>query len=125
MRSIGPGFDVLVMLNDSFFMPLMFVLSGLFVWGGLQRKGVRQFLQDRLLRLGAPFAVAVLTIVPLAYYPSWLQAGGAPGFAAFWTTMVTSGHWPSGPPWFVGVLLAFDGLSALGIRLPGAGRGRA
>ncbi len=107
------GFDVLVMLNDSFFMPLMFLLSGLFVWGGLCRKGAWRYLRGRLLRLGVPFAVAVFTIVPLAYYPSWLQAGGAPGFLVFWATMVTSGPWPSGPPWFVGVLLAFDAASAL------------
>jgi glucan biosynthesis protein C len=51
--------------------------------------------------------------VPLAYYPSWLEAGGAPGFAAFWVTMVTAGPWPSGPAWFVAVLLVFDAAVAL------------
>lgn len=106
------GFDILVALNDAYFMPLMFLLSGLFVRSSLGRKGIRPFLNDRLLRLGVPFAAAVLTVVPLAYYPSWLEAGGAPGFLAFWATMVTAGPWPSGPPWFVAVLLAFDGAAA-------------
>ena len=102
------GFDVLVLLNDSFFMPLMFLLAGLFVWDGLTRKGAWPYLRGRLLRLGLPFAAAVLTVVPLAYYPSFLQAGGSPGFAAFWVATVTTGPWPSGPPWFVAVLLLFD-----------------
>lgn len=102
------GFDVLVLLNDSFFMPLMFLLSGLFVWGGLARKDAWPYLHGRLLRLGLPFVAATLTVVPLAYYPSFLQAGGSPGFAAFWAATVTTGPWPSGPPWFVAVLLLFD-----------------
>ena len=107
------GFDVLATLNDSFFMPLMFLLSGLFVWRGLQHRGAWGYLGNRMFRLGAPFAAAVLTIVPVAYYPSWLQAGGAPGFLRFWFNMVTAGPWPSGPPWFIAVLLAFDASAAL------------
>ncbi len=107
------GFDVLVTLNDAFFMPLLFLLSGLFVWRGLRSRGAWGYLGGRAVRLGLPFAVAVLTVVPLAYYPSWLQAGGAPGFARFWAAMVTAGPWPSGPPWFLGVLLLFDAAAAL------------
>jgi glucan biosynthesis protein C len=107
------GFDILVLLNDSFFMPLMFLLSGLFVWGSLSRKGAWSFFRGRSLRLGLPFAVAVLTLVPLAYYPSWLEAGGEPGFAAFWGAMLIAGPWPSGPAWFVAVLLVFDVAAAL------------
>jgi hypothetical protein len=45
--------------------------------------------------------------------PSWLQADGVPGFVAFWDAMVTTGPWPSGPAWFVGMLLIFDAASAL------------
>lgn len=106
------GFDALVLSNDGFFMPLLFMLSGLFVWSGLSRKGAGLYLRQRLLRLGLPFAVAELTVVPLAYYPSFLQAGGAPGFVRFWLTTVTAGPWPSGPPWFIAVLLLFDVLVA-------------
>ncbi|MGI4810259.1 MAG: acyltransferase family protein [Janthinobacterium lividum] len=107
------GFDALVMLNDGFFMPLLFLLSGLFVWRGLQNRGAWAYFGKRALRLGLPFVTAVLTVVPLAYYPSWLQAGGVPGFARFWVEMVTTGPWPSGPPWFLGVLLGFDAIAAL------------
>lgn len=107
------GFDLLVRLNDGFFMPLLFLLSGLFVWDGLSRRGAGAFLGARVRRLGLPFAIAVLTVIPLAYYPAFLQAGGASGFWDFWIRTVTRGPWPSGPPWFIGVLLAFDAAAAL------------
>ncbi len=102
------AFDALVLLDDGFFMPLLFLLSGLFVREGLGRKGPGAYLRGRMRRLVLPFAVAVLTLIPFAYYPSSLQAGGGAGFPAFWIRTVTVGPWPSGPPWFLGVLLAFD-----------------
>lgn len=111
------GFDLVVVLNDGFFMPLLFGLSGLFVRDGLVRKGARSYGRTRLVRLVLPFCAAELTLVPLAYYPSFLQAGGAPGFPAFWLATVTTGSWPSGPPWFIGVLLLFDAAAILGFVL--------
>jgi len=107
------GFNWVVVLNDSFFMPLMFLLSGLFVRTSLARKGLRRYLGDRLVRLGIPLAAGVLVIVPLSYYASYLQSGGTRDFAAFWQHMVTAGPWPSGPIWFVGALLVIDAISAL------------
>lgn len=107
------GFDLLVRLNDGFFMPLLFLLSGVFVWDGLKRRGARAFLNARMRRLGLPFAVGVLILSPLAYYPAFLQAGGTSGFGSFWITTVTRGPWPSGPPRFIGILLVFDAAAAL------------
>lgn len=112
------GFDLAVLLNDGFFMPLLFLLSGLFVRDGLARKRSLRFLRGRLLRLGLPFAVAELTVVPLAYYPSFLQAGGTPSFVGFWVKTVTVGPWPSGPPWFIAILLLFDACAAFVFILP-------
>lgn len=70
------GFDVLVGLNDTFFMSLLFFISGLFVWPSLARKGARKYLVDRLKRLGLPFTVAVPLLIPLAFYPAQLTADG-------------------------------------------------
>ena len=39
------GFDVLAAFNDTFFMALMFLLSGLFVWPSLERKGGAKLLR--------------------------------------------------------------------------------
>src|SRR3954453_14170589 len=62
------GFDTVVLATDSFFMAMFFFLSGLFVWPGLGHKAPLIFLRDRLLRLGLPFAIAALTVIPVAYY---------------------------------------------------------
>ena len=75
--------------NDGFFMPLMFLLAGLFVRPSLARKGLGRYLADRALRLGVPLLVGVATVIPLSYYATYLQAGGSGGFVAFWAHMVT------------------------------------
>jgi peptidoglycan/LPS O-acetylase OafA/YrhL len=94
--------------NDIFFMSLMFLLSGLFVWPSLQRKGAAGFVRDRALRLGVPFLFSAGLITPLAYYAAYLQAGGAPGLAGYAQAWGQIGYWPTGPAWFVSLLLAFD-----------------
>ena len=108
------GFDAVVLATDSFFMAMFFFLSGLFVWPSLAHKAPLSFVRDRLLRLGLPFAIAAFTIIPIAYYAIALRQHPDLEFAAFWWKMVTVGPWPSGPIWFVWVLLAFD-LSAIAL----------
>jgi|SRR5579871_582748 len=107
-------FDAVVTFNDSFFMATMFLLSGLFTWPSLQRKGVADFLRGRWLRLGLPFAIGAVVLMPVAYYAVELRnSGPGAGFIAFWWKTVTVGPWESGPIWFLGVLLAFDMLAAV------------
>jgi peptidoglycan/LPS O-acetylase OafA/YrhL len=106
------GFDILVMFNDTFFMALMFLLSGLFVWPGLQRKGGAKFLRDRVVRLGIPFAAASAILMPLAYYPSYAVTGADPGLLAYARAWLSLGFWPSGPAWFIWLLLVFDAVAA-------------
>jgi peptidoglycan/LPS O-acetylase OafA/YrhL len=99
--------------NDNFFMALMFLLSGLFVWSGLKHKGAGGFLRGRLLRLGLPFLVAAAVVAPLAYYPTYLQMPGHSGFDGFVRQWLSLGNWPAGPAWFIWVLLVFDCIAAL------------
>lgn len=108
------GFDAVVTFNDSFMMAAMFLLSGLFTWPSLRRKGVSDFLRGRLLRLGLPFAIGAVVLMPAAYYAVELRSHpSGPGFGAFWWKTVTVGPWESGPIWFLGVLLAFDMLAVV------------
>src|SRR4051794_16901959 len=111
------GFDAVVLATDSFFMAMFFFLSGLFVWPSLRHKSPGQFFRDRLLRLGLPFAAAAVTVIPLAYYAIELRHHPTTGFAEFWWKMVTAGPWPSGPLWFLWVLLVFDLTASLLYRL--------
>lgn len=70
--AIWPGIEVFSMYNDGFFMALMFLISGVFVWPSLRRKGASRFAGDRMLRLGIPFVVGAALLGPLAYYPTYL-----------------------------------------------------
>jgi surface polysaccharide O-acyltransferase-like enzyme len=102
------GFDAVILATDSFFMAMFFFLSGLFVWPSFAHKAPPIFVRDRLLRLGLPFAIAAFTTIPIAYYAVALRQQPDIDFAAFWWKTITVGPWPSGPIWFVWVLLAFD-----------------
>jgi hypothetical protein len=121
-----PIFDLIVAYNETFFMPLLFFVSGMFVWQSLARKGARKYLGGRLTRLGLPFVIGVVFLIPLAYYPAQLQVGLITGvdssYGAFWLEMVRSCFGTAGPLWFLWLLLAFDGLATLMYRvapLPG------
>jgi hypothetical protein len=111
------GFDMIVLATDSFFMAMFFFLSGLFVWPSLKRKGPLNHLNDRLLRLGLPFAICAFTVIPVAYYAISLRQHPELGFTAFWWKTVTVGPWPSGPMWFLWVLFGFDIIASVLYRL--------
>ena len=119
-------FDYAENFNDVFFMSLMFFVSGLFVYPALRKHGTLSFLRDRFLRLGLPFALAVVLLMPIAYYASWQLTGRSTGFVDFYERLA-SGGFAVGPPWFVWVLLFFDIVLALILLpfhrlLPAAGR---
>jgi surface polysaccharide O-acyltransferase-like enzyme len=116
------GFDGVVLATDSFFMAMFFLLSGLFLWPSLShRPALGAFARDRLVRLGLPFALAAVTVIPIAYYAIALRHAPQLGFAEFWWKTVTVGPWPSGPLWFLWVLLIFNLLGAALFRIsPGA-----
>jgi len=111
------GFDCVVLATDSFFMAMFFFLSGLFVWPSLGRKSPGTFFHERLLRLGLPFAIAAFTVIPVAYYAISLRQHPDVGFAEFYWKTITVGPWPSGPVWFVWVLLVFDLTASLLYRI--------
>jgi surface polysaccharide O-acyltransferase-like enzyme len=105
--------DIIEGFNDIFFMSLMFLISGLYFYRSIAKKGKRKFLSDRVLRLGLPFAIVVTLIMPLAYYPSFYLAEQRTSFAAFIHDFIFHQHWPAGPAWFIWVLLAFNLLAAI------------
>jgi len=113
------GFDLFCAWQDVGLMSLMFFLSGLFVPSSLARKGGWQFSSDRLLRIGLPFAAAVIVLAPLAYYPAYRATALDPGLAAYWRHWLALPFWPAGPQWFLWLLLAFNILAATHRLVPG------
>lgn len=106
------GFDIFCGFQDIYLITLLFFLSGLFVWRSLTRSGSRVFLRDRILRIGIPFVLAVGLLMPLAHYPVYRVTAVDPSLAAYWRHLLALPFWPSGPPWFLWVLLVFDIVAA-------------
>jgi hypothetical protein len=106
------GFDIFCAHQDTYLIALLFFVSGLFVWPSLVRKGAWGFVRDRIVRIGIPFALAVGVLMPLAHYPVYRITAADPGLAAYWQHWLALPLWPSGPPWFLWVLLAFDAAAA-------------
>jgi Acyltransferase family len=102
------GFGLFTGFNDDFFMSLMFFVSGLFVWSSLKRKGNSSFVRERLRRLGIPFLFAATVIAPVAYYPSYLLTTGPHSVGGYIHDWLSFGDWPTGPAWFIWLLLTFD-----------------
>src|SRR6516162_10577706 len=102
------AFDLFCAFTYLYLMQLMFFLSGLFVWPSLARKGGRKFLYDRVLRLGVPFAIGVYLLMPVTYYPVYRVTAVDPSWSAFWSHWMALPFWPSGPMWFLWLLLLFN-----------------
>jgi glucan biosynthesis protein C len=115
------GFDLFCAWLDVFLMSFFFLLSGLFAWPSLTHKGARLFLHDRLLRLGLPFAAVVLLLMPPALYPSYVQTAADPSIAAYFHHWRALPLWPSGPVWFLWLLLIGDIATAVLYQLMGHG----
>ena len=65
-------------------------------------------------RLGLPFVLAVGLMMPVAGYPIYRVTAADTSVAAYWQHLLALPFWPSGPPWFLWVLLVFDlGAAAL------------
>jgi peptidoglycan/LPS O-acetylase OafA/YrhL len=100
----GVALDMLVTIDQAFFMGFFFLISGFFTPGSHDRKGGRTFVRDRLVRLGVPLLAYLLLLRPLVT----LGDHAGPDYWRFYL-----GTWDPGPMWFVEVLLLFALLYAL------------
>jgi glucans biosynthesis protein C len=116
--------DVLLVLNQAFFMGAFFLISALFVPGSYDRKGARRFLRERLLRLGVPLLLWLLVLRPLVTvgrYTEERDAAARHGTELpYWQFYLLSFN--PGPMWFVEVLFVFSALYVLWRRLGGESR---
>ena len=121
------GFDLFCAWQDVYLMSLMFLLSGLFVWPSLGRKGNWRFVRDRLLRLGVPFAFGIIVLVPVAIYPVYLVTATNPSVPNYVEHYLALPFVHNGQLWFLWQLLALN-VIAVGINwiapnaLPALGR---
>ncbi len=107
--SVSPAtetvFVVVLSFAALFMMGLFFLISGLFTPPALERKGIRLFVRDRLLRLGVPFAFTLL-LWPLTVY-AIREPFRHLGSYWYWFTH-SEPFLDNGPMWFIGVLLIYS-----------------
>ena len=106
------GFDVFCAWQDVSLMALMFFLSGLFVAPGLLRKGCWPYVTARIWRVGLPFVLAILLLSPLALYPAYSVRTVDPSVVGFWKQWKSLPFWPTGPEWFLCLLLIMNMIAA-------------
>lgn len=104
-----PFIDILIVVRSTYSMQLMFLISGLFSWSSLSKRGEFQYLIGRLKRLALPFLVGILAIIPLAYYPRTLLEGEyTPTLLEFFKSYLWHGPYHGLHLWFLWLLAAFD-----------------
>jgi fucose 4-O-acetylase-like acetyltransferase len=92
--------------NQAYYMGFFFLLAGYFAPASLERKGYTRFIGDRLLRLGVPLLVFVITLGPVTTGMVAVAEG-----KGFWTTIEDiwrRKEFINGPLWFVEALLIFN-----------------
>jgi hypothetical protein len=95
-----------VSLTVLFMMGLFFMISGLLTPPALERKGLRRFVHDRLLRLGVPFVAFTLLLWPITIY-ALQEPILHRGSYWYWFTHLDP-FLDNGPMWFIGVLLVYS-----------------
>ena len=115
-HSLFVGVAVWVMsFSNTFFMCMLFLLSGYFVPRSVHKKGVLRYLQDRLLRLGLPFMGGMLLINNVSVLLGRLSPA-SPLATLPWRDMPLNHVMVL---WFLLVLFAFDLLYCAWVRLRG------
>jgi hypothetical protein len=98
-------FTLLVLLIDVPIMPIMFFIAGYFALPSLRKSGGRVFLREKLMRLGIPWAIAVLVLAPPIAYMTYLSRDVPMGLFEFWRTDFWTEMYEQSVYWFLGILL--------------------
>ena len=91
--------------NQGYFMAAFYLISAYFCPKSLDRKGFRDYVLDKLVRLGGGFLLYSVVLGPLQFMWTSAYAGG--------DVMYTPGNSNMGPTWFVFWLLNFSILYAI------------
>jgi glucan biosynthesis protein C len=106
---------VLGALLEAFAMGLLFLISGYFVPGSYERKGMNRFLLEKSERLGIPSLIFMLLIAPVGLVLLYPPTGASP-VDLYVQYLSNPLKWMSGPLWFVIALLFFTACYALLVR---------
>lgn len=103
-------------LNQAYMMGLLFLIAGYFVPGSFDKKGPKQFISDRMLRLGVPTLIYMLLIHPMTMMIYYFFNQSLPqNIGSWYMDYILSFSFlsTSGPLWFTLALLIFTVVYAL------------
>ena len=100
---------------NTFFMCMLFLISGYFVPRSVHKKGIARYLKDRLLRIGVPFLVGLLLINNASVLLGRLSPS-SPLAELSWNTLPFNSIMAL---WFLVVLFVFDLLYCTWVSLRG------
>lgn len=107
------GFDVLVGVIHGFRMQLFMFIAGFFGHLLWQRLGAKEFLRQRWRRIGVPFLIGMVTLVPaIIVIWGWGETHAQPRPARRQYGELTFFSIPTGHLWFLEMLLALYGGAA-------------
>lgn len=115
-----------VTLIDPWFMPMMFLLAGISSRFSLQKRGIKTFIKERLLRLGIPLVFGLLVLNPVLSFIADVTHNCYTGgyfehygiyFSRFTDLTGYDGGFTLGHLWFILVLLVISLLSCPIIKL--------
>ncbi len=114
--SVSSLMDILHLHNDSFMMPSLYFLAGIFVFPSFLRRGVTSFFKEKFLRLGVPFLLGVPTLNAVIsygkFYASRDYAYTGWSFWEFYKSYYLQNPIP-GVFWFLAYLLALTAFAIL------------
>lgn len=107
-------YDIIFLMSDTFMIPGLFFLAGLFAIPSLKRRGVGSFIKERFLRLGIPLVLGVIFISPIQLYSKHLTVSPFPsGYMDFWLNSFFGPKFQITTFWFLYYLLFLSAILLL------------
>lgn len=100
-------FFVVEPLESCVLMSVLFFLAGYFAFPSLARRGAAELLKAKALRLGLPYLIGMVTLVPLLGLVYMLAQGVHLDFAGFLRQFYGPATFSQYHLWYLGVLLLF------------------
>ncbi|WFR59473.1 acyltransferase family protein [Anaerocolumna sp. AGMB13025] len=103
-------FGLFQSFTQAYFMGVLFLLSGYFIPKSYDKKGAKQFLHNRLIRLGIPVLLYTLVLHPFIMYVLLGKTWDRPLFFDYYFHYIIRLDFigSSGPLWFAFALLLFN-----------------
>jgi glucan biosynthesis protein C len=101
--------DCFYLFNQSAIMPMIFFISGLNVLPSLHRRGFKDYLHHRFIKLGLPFTFCIPFIVPLMTFPRYqLTIDPSIDYWTYWSEIFFHDKLQAGPLWVCYALFLYS-----------------